>query len=431
MSLSTGFSPKPLGMILSLRRSLTNSGSSRLVVLAKRRCVTAGAGGRCRPRSRPQTGDRARKDLGVVGADARRQLARDRPRGRLIAGGEPRLELRDRSVGTLAARLRIRCARSAGAPSAKAFLRRGDPRRPSETISSGSPSPRVRRSWKNARTVSTSSLDPAINPKRTLRPSSPTPQAASTASRCGLAEAARRFRQRTGRRRRAPKDRVPESAVLGPQTLGDLAHRRPRQKPSTRLVGERILDVARRQTARVEFHRQPLESPVRPANAARTLEMNGSGVSRTCGAEFSTAPSAVFTLLSDTRCGSRAFRPRRVRSARGQRSLTSPSSASSTISRSARRTRSPRPAAVPKSPFIKARSSSRGRSGADSLCIRMLPGAPGGNRKPAFLLRFRQGASQPPFSSKAYAFTMRDQLTGARNLAFWQRDRKTIGARMK
>jgi hypothetical protein len=52
-----------------------------------------------------------------------------------------------------------------------------------------------------------------------------------------------------------------EILVFGPQTLGDLAHRRPRQKPSTRLVGERILDVARRQTARVEFHRQPLEFP--------------------------------------------------------------------------------------------------------------------------------------------------------------------------
>ena len=35
---------------------------------------------------------------------------------------------------------------------------------------------------------------------------------------------------------------------------------------------------------------------MRPANAARTLEMNGSGVSRTCGAAYSTAPSAVFTL---------------------------------------------------------------------------------------------------------------------------------------
>jgi hypothetical protein len=36
---------------------------------------------------------------------------------------------------------------------------------------------------KNARTVSTSSLEPAINPSSDLRPSSPIPQAASTASR--------------------------------------------------------------------------------------------------------------------------------------------------------------------------------------------------------------------------------------------------------
>ena len=40
MSLSTGFSPKPLGMIFSRRRSSTNSRSRRFVVLAKRRCVT-------------------------------------------------------------------------------------------------------------------------------------------------------------------------------------------------------------------------------------------------------------------------------------------------------------------------------------------------------------------------------------------------------
>ena len=40
MSLSTCFSPKPLGMILSLRRSSTNSRSRRFVVRAKRRCVT-------------------------------------------------------------------------------------------------------------------------------------------------------------------------------------------------------------------------------------------------------------------------------------------------------------------------------------------------------------------------------------------------------
>jgi hypothetical protein len=52
-----------------------------------------------------------------------------------------------------------------------------------------------------------------------------------------------------------------EILVFGPQPFGDLAHRRSRQKPSARLVGERILDIARRQTARVDLHRQPLEFP--------------------------------------------------------------------------------------------------------------------------------------------------------------------------
>ena len=76
-----------------------------------------------------------------------------------------------------------------------------------------------------------------------------------------------------------------EVFVLCPQLLGDLAHRCPRQKPPAGLVGERVLDVARRQASRIKFNRQPLESRVRPESAACTLETNGSGVSRTCGAE--------------------------------------------------------------------------------------------------------------------------------------------------
>ena len=52
-----------------------------------------------------------------------------------------------------------------------------------------------------------------------------------------------------------------EVFVLGPQLLGNLAHRRPRQKPPAGLVGEGVLDVARRQASRVEFDRQPLEFP--------------------------------------------------------------------------------------------------------------------------------------------------------------------------
>jgi len=40
------------------------------------------------------------------------------------------------------------------------------PGAPSLTTSSGSPRPLARRSWKNARTVSTSSFEPAISAKR-------------------------------------------------------------------------------------------------------------------------------------------------------------------------------------------------------------------------------------------------------------------------
>ncbi len=51
---------------------------------------------------------------------------------------------------------------------------------------------------------------------------------------------------------------------FGPKPLGDLAHRRPRQKPPARLVGEGVLDVARRQAPRVKFDRQTLEFPRAP-----------------------------------------------------------------------------------------------------------------------------------------------------------------------
>ena len=41
-----------------------------------------------------ETGERAWQEIGVVSADARRQLACDRPRRRLIAGDGPRLRVR-------------------------------------------------------------------------------------------------------------------------------------------------------------------------------------------------------------------------------------------------------------------------------------------------------------------------------------------------
>jgi hypothetical protein len=55
-----------------------------------------------------------------------------------------------------------------------------------------------------------------------------------------------------------------EILVFDPQPLGDLAHRRPRQKPLARLVGEGVLDVARRQAPRVKLDRQTLEFPRAP-----------------------------------------------------------------------------------------------------------------------------------------------------------------------
>src|SRR3954451_17297954 len=73
-----------------------------------------------------------------------------------------------RSVGTLTARLRIRCARQrCRAERGKhSSIARMIPGAPSETTSSGAPRPRPRMSWKKARTVSVSSFDPAIRCSR-------------------------------------------------------------------------------------------------------------------------------------------------------------------------------------------------------------------------------------------------------------------------
>ena len=76
MSFSTGFSPKPWGMVFSLRRSSTNSRSSRSVVRMKRRWVT----GNCRWATTLETG-RARSAGGRRSRRGRhRQLAHDCPR---------------------------------------------------------------------------------------------------------------------------------------------------------------------------------------------------------------------------------------------------------------------------------------------------------------------------------------------------------------
>jgi hypothetical protein len=93
MSLSTGFSPKPFGMIFSRRRSSTNSRKIRRpdeAPMRDRQSQVRDA----RLEIVLETAERARQEISVVGADAGRQLPGDRTRGRLIAGGDPRLDLR-------------------------------------------------------------------------------------------------------------------------------------------------------------------------------------------------------------------------------------------------------------------------------------------------------------------------------------------------
>src|SRR5262245_49759698 len=130
-------------------------------------------------------------------------------------------------------------------------MARMTPGAPSLTTSRGSPSPRARMSWKNARTVSVSSFEPAIRWSRTLRPSSLMPQAAITASRGWPARS----------RSAIPLGQIAfaEGLVLRPQPLGDLAHCRTGQQPAAALVPEGVFDVAGRQPACIEFDSQMLE----------------------------------------------------------------------------------------------------------------------------------------------------------------------------
>ena len=94
MSFITGFSPRPLGTIFRRRRSSTNNRFEQV----RRSREPIGDGqtevGDARLEIVVKAGERARRDHGVVGADAARQLARDRSRQRLVAGGDARLELR-------------------------------------------------------------------------------------------------------------------------------------------------------------------------------------------------------------------------------------------------------------------------------------------------------------------------------------------------
>ena len=78
-----------------------------------------------------EAGERARQEVGGVGADAARQLPGNRPRRRLIAGGDARLELRPQIGRDLDGEVAHAVGQAALARRArKAFLDRpDDPRR--------------------------------------------------------------------------------------------------------------------------------------------------------------------------------------------------------------------------------------------------------------------------------------------------------------
>jgi hypothetical protein len=78
-----------------------------------------------------KAGERARRDHGVVGADAARQVAGDRSLQRLVAGGDARLELRPQIGRDLDGEIAHAMGQAALARRAwKAFLDRSyDPRR--------------------------------------------------------------------------------------------------------------------------------------------------------------------------------------------------------------------------------------------------------------------------------------------------------------
>src|SRR5512132_905355 len=178
-----------------------------------------------------------------VGDDAGREIAGDGTRRRPVAGGRSG----HRSSGTLAAS----CACGGSTLTI--------PGAPSETTSSGSPRPRARMSWKNAVTVSASSLEPAIRCSRTL-------------ARWRYAPC-RQHRLAPLPRTQPFGDPVDEQVgdvvfgeiparkllVVRPQARADLRDRGARQQESSALVAERVLDVAHRKAAGEELDGQVLQ----------------------------------------------------------------------------------------------------------------------------------------------------------------------------
>jgi len=133
--------------------------------------------------------------------------------------------------------------------------------------------------------------------------------------------------------------------ILRPQPFRDLAHRRPRQQSLGRLVGERVLDVARRQSPRVKFDRQPLQllraprkrrAQPRDEGLARLANLRRRIVHRPFRRLHLAGPITVAIAALLAVAARVTLAPQNV----GDLAFE----ASSTISRSARRTKSLRPA---------------------------------------------------------------------------------------
>ena len=167
-----------------------------------------------------------------------------------------------------------------------------------------------------------------------------------------------------------------ERLVLGPKPLGDLAHGRPAQQPTSGFVRERVFDVARRQSACVELDRQVLEragptrqvlsdprderQPCREPAAPRTRPrppLSSSDPSDTRSGNHSRRPSPLVALAPDLvpNLGFERLFHDQLRCQEHQVRTTG---------------------AVPSRPSIKARRRSRVLSGAATLFIGMLPAGP-------------------------------------------------------
>ena len=117
----------------------------------------------------------------------------------------------------------------------------------------------MRISWKNALTVSASSLEPAIRCSRTLAPLDVKPHAASTGSR-SCPGRMRSAMPSTNRLTMSSRQIAGgELLVVRPQPLADLRDRRPRQQQPPALVLEGILDVTHAQSAGQHLDRQVLQ----------------------------------------------------------------------------------------------------------------------------------------------------------------------------